>query len=64
MYLVVYMGVCKMVDKNVLSLWMWECSDFWVQLKVDGVVVILVYWDGKLNKVISCGNGLKGEDWM
>lgn len=63
MYSVVYTGVRKMVDKNVLSLWMRERSDFWVQLKVDGVAVILVYRDGKLNKVISRGNGLKGEDW-
>lgn len=30
MYSVVYTGVRKMVDKNVLSLWMRERSDFWV----------------------------------
>lgn len=56
-------GVRKMVDKNALSLWMRERSDLWVQPKVDGVAVTLVYRDGKLNKAISRGNGLKGEDW-
>ncbi|XNN28842.1 hypothetical protein ACLK2F_20495 [Escherichia coli] len=40
-----------------------ERSDLWVQPKVDGVAVTLVYRDGKLNKAISRGNGLKGEDW-
>ncbi|HFI7568663.1 TPA: NAD-dependent DNA ligase LigB [Escherichia coli] len=63
MHPVTHTGVRKMVDKNALSLWMRERSDLWVQPKVDGVAVTLVYRDGKLNKAISRGNGLKGEDW-
>ncbi|EGI6709206.1 NAD-dependent DNA ligase LigB [Escherichia coli] len=63
MHPVAHTGVRKMVDKNALSLWMRERSDLWVQPKVDGVTVTLVYRDGKLNKAISRGNGLKGEDW-
>ncbi|EHF0905819.1 NAD-dependent DNA ligase LigB [Shigella flexneri] len=63
MHPVAHTGVRKMADKNALSLWMRERSDLWVQPKVDGVAVTLVYRDGKLNKVISRGNGLKGEDW-
>ncbi|EIZ9892833.1 NAD-dependent DNA ligase LigB [Escherichia coli] len=63
MHSVAHTGVRKMVDKNALSLWMRERSDLWVQPKVDGVAVTLVYRDGKLNKAISRGNGLKGEDW-
>ena len=55
MHPVAHTGVRKMVDKNALSLWMRERS--------DGVAVTLVYRDGKLNKAISRGNGLKGEDW-
>ena len=62
MHPVAHTGVRKMVDKNALSLWMRERSDLWVQPKVDGVAVTLVYRDGKLNKAISRGNGLKGED--
>ena len=63
MHPVAHTGVRKMVDKNALSLWMRERSDLWVQPKVDGVAVTLVYRDGKLNIAISRGNGLKGEDW-
>ena len=63
MHPVAHTGVRKMVDKNALILWMRERSDLWVQPKVDGVAVTLVYRDGKLNKAISRGNGLKGEDW-
>ena len=63
MHPVAHTGVRKMVDKNALSLWMRERSDLWVQPKVDGVAVTLVYRDGKLEKAISRGNGLKGEDW-
>ena len=63
MHPVAHTGVRKMVEKNALSLWMRERSDLWVQPKVDGVAVTLVYRDGKLNKAISRGNGLKGEDW-
>ena len=63
MHPVAHTGVRKMVDKNALSLWMRARSDLWVQPKVDGVAVTLVYRDGKLNKAISRGNGLKGEDW-
>lgn len=63
MHPVAHTGVRKMADKNALSLWMRERSDLWVQPKVDGVAVTLVYRDGKLEKAISRGNGLKGEDW-
>ena len=36
-------------------------SDLWVQPKVDGVAVTLVYRNGNLVRAISRGNGLKGE---
>lgn len=37
--------------------------DLWIQPKVDGVAVTLVYRGGKLVQAISRGDGLKGEDW-
>ena len=61
MHPVAHTGVRKMADKNALSLWMRERSDLWVQPKVDGVAVTLVYRDGKLNKAISRGNGREGH---
>ena len=63
MHPVAHTGVRKLADKNALRLWMREHNDLWVQPKVDGVAVTLVYRDGKLNKAISRGNGLNGEDW-
>lgn len=56
-------GVRKLADKQALQQWMHARSDLWVQPKVDGVAVTLVYRNGNLVRAISRGNGLKGEDW-
>ncbi|EFE06317.1 NAD-dependent DNA ligase OB-fold domain protein [Citrobacter youngae ATCC 29220] len=56
-------GVRKLADKQALQQWMRVRSDLWVQPKVDGVAVTLVYRHGNLVRAISRGNGLKGEDW-
>ncbi|MCQ8930230.1 NAD-dependent DNA ligase LigB [Escherichia albertii] len=63
MHPVAHTGVRKLTDKNAVSQWMRGRGDLWVQPKVDGVAVTLVYSDGKLSQAISRGNGLKGEDW-
>ncbi|RAP69801.1 hypothetical protein [Candidatus Erwinia dacicola] len=36
----------------------------WVQPKVDGVAVTLIYRQGKLTWVVSRSNGMQREDWM
>ena len=56
-------GVRKLADKPAIQQWLRNRSDVWVQPKVDGVAVTLVYKDGSLVRAISRGNGLKGEDW-
>ncbi|MCU6668346.1 NAD-dependent DNA ligase LigB [Enterobacteriaceae bacterium H4N4] len=56
-------GVQKMADEAALRHWMHSRRDLWVQPKVDGVAVTLVYREGKLVQATSRGNGLKGEDW-
>lgn len=56
-------GVRKLTDKAAIEQWMHEHSDMWVQPKVDGVAVTLVYQHGRLTRAISRGDGLKGEDW-
>lgn len=63
-YLVVYIGVCKLVDEDSVVCWMKNKFDLWIQFKVDGVVVIFVYCQGCLVQVISCGDGLCGEVWI
>lgn len=56
-------GVHKAESQQALSRWMATQQDLWVQPKVDGVAVTLVYKYGKLAQAISRGDGLQGEDW-
>lgn len=60
---VAHTGVRKLPDKPALTRWMASKKGLWVQPKVDGVAVTLVYRNGKLAQAISRGNGLKGEEW-
>ncbi|SNY66800.1 NAD-dependent DNA ligase LigB [Enterobacter sp. CC120223-11] len=60
---VAHTGVRKLKDRQSLAQWMAAKTDLWVQPKVDGVAVTLVYRAGKLAQAISRGNGLSGEDW-
>jgi DNA ligase (NAD+) len=60
---VAHTGVHKVASKEELSQWMRTRRNLWIQPKVDGVAVTLVYQDGKLTRAISRGDGLKGEDW-
>jgi DNA ligase (NAD+) len=56
-------GVNKLPDERAVQAWMSGRNDLWIQPKVDGVAVTLVYENGKLAKLISRGDGLKGHDW-
>ncbi|RJX83041.1 NAD-dependent DNA ligase LigB [Pseudomonas sp. LS-2] len=56
-------GVNKLPDEDAVQTWLNGKHDVWIQPKVDGVAVTLVYERGKLAKVISRGDGTKGQDW-
>ncbi|WP_209316400.1 NAD-dependent DNA ligase LigB [Halomonas salinarum] len=58
-------GLNKLEDENALRDWMTLRSEqsLWVQPKVDGVAVTLVYEAGKLTRVISRGNDISGQNW-
>lgn len=60
---VAHTGVDKLRNKEALQTWMAGKTALWAQPKVDGVAVTLVYRHGALERVISRGNGLVGEDW-
>ena len=60
---VAHTGVHKVASKEELRQWMRARQLLWMQPKVDGVAVTLVYRDGTLTQAISRGDGLKGEDW-
>lgn len=61
---VAHTGVKKLRDKLALAYWMQDRRDLWVQPKIDGVAVTLVYETGKLAALISRGDGLHGESWL
>jgi DNA ligase (NAD+) len=53
----------KLPDEIAVQGWLNGRTDLWIQPKVDGVAVTLVYAQGQLTQVISRGNGVKGQDW-
>lgn len=61
---VAHTGVRKLRDKLAVAYWMQNKSSLWIQPKVDGVAVTLVYRRGKLVSLISRGDGLRGEEWV
>nr|MBA2817749.1 DNA ligase B [Candidatus Pantoea persica] len=61
---VAHTGVRKLRDKLAMAYWMQNRRDLWVQPKIDGVAVTLVYEAGKLTALISRGDGLRGESWL
>lgn len=56
-------GLHKLADADAVSAWIDTRSDLWIQPKVDGVAITLVYRDGYLQQVISRGDGYRGQDW-
>lgn len=61
---VAHTGLRKLPDPAAVAQWLHGRSDLWVQPKVDGVAITLVYRDGVLVSAISRGDGLKGENWL
>lgn len=57
------MGLSKL-DESALKGWLVGKQDLWVQPKLDGVAVTLVYNQGQLVQAISRGDGRLGQDWL
>nr|WP_298141707.1 NAD-dependent DNA ligase LigB [uncultured Pseudomonas sp.] len=56
-------GLRKLADSDEVAAWLASRSDIWIQPKVDGVAVTLVYQGGRLQQAISRGDGRMGQDW-
>lgn len=56
-------GLTKLPGEAAVQAWLGDRSDLWIQPKVDGVAVTLVYVDGKLVSALSRGDGVFGQDW-
>lgn len=57
------MGLHKL-DEPALKRWLQGKQDVWVQPKLDGVAVTLVYRAGQLVQVTSRGDGQRGQNWL
>lgn len=61
---VAHTGVKKLADKLAVAYWMQGKESLWIQPKVDGLAVTLVYRQGELVSLISRGDGVRGEEWF
>ncbi|OLF50984.1 NAD-dependent DNA ligase LigB [Pseudomonas chlororaphis] len=56
-------GVEKLADESAVRHWLAGREDVWLQPKIDGVAVTLIYRRGQFQQAISRGDGLQGQDW-
>ncbi|WP_095109054.1 NAD-dependent DNA ligase LigB [Pseudomonas sp. Irchel 3E20] len=60
---IAHTGLDKLNDAEAVRAWLHPRDDVWVQPKVDGVAVTLIYRQGLLQQAISRGDGNTGQDW-
>ena len=53
----------RKLHEAAVNEWIASRDDLWIQPKVDGVAVTLVYRNGMLQQAISRGDGRLGQDW-
>ena len=60
---IAHTGLDKLHKAEAVDAWLRNRKDVWVQPKVDGVAVTLIYRAGVLQQAISRGDGVNGQDW-
>ncbi|AIL64001.1 NAD-dependent DNA ligase LigB [Pseudomonas alkylphenolica] len=60
---VAHTGVAKLTDDQAVAQWIHGKQNIWIQPKVDGVAVTLVFRQGQLLQLLSRGDGVHGHDW-
>lgn len=60
---IAHTGLRKLADSQAVASWIANREDLWIQPKVDGIAVSLIYRGGHLQQVISRGDGRSGQDW-
>ncbi|VVM84328.1 DNA ligase B [Pseudomonas fluorescens] len=60
---IAHTGLDKLRDAASVASWLHTRQDLWIQPKVDGVAVTLIYRKGVLRQAISRGDGATGQDW-
>lgn len=56
-------GLSKLENEHEVKAWMAKRRELWLQPKIDGIAVTLVYQHGQLVSAISRGDGSRGENW-
>lgn len=56
-------GLDKLMDEQAVADWIKGRENLWIQPKVDGVAVTLIYRQGGLVQLLSRGDGVTGHDW-
>ena len=57
---IAHTGLEKVRDSHAVENWLRSREDIWIQPKVDGVAVTLIYRNGVLHQAFSRGDGVKG----
>ncbi|MDH2081433.1 NAD-dependent DNA ligase LigB [Pseudomonas atacamensis] len=60
---IAHTGLDKLHKVEDVAHWLRDRQNVWVQPKVDGVAVTLIYRQGVLQQAISRGDGVNGQDW-
>lgn len=60
---IAHTGLDKLHKAEDVAHWLRDRQNVWVQPKVDGVAVTLIYHNGILQQAISRGDGVNGQDW-
>lgn len=60
---IAHTGLDKLHKAEDVAHWLRDRQNVWVQPKVDGVAVTLIYRQGILQQAISRGDGVNGQDW-
>ena len=60
---IAHTGLDKLHEAAAVETWLRDRRDVWIQPKVDGVAVTLIYRAGVLHQAISRGDGVRGQDW-
>lgn len=60
---IAHTGVDKLPDEQAMRRWLAGKHDVWMQPKVDGVAVSLIFQQGRLVRLLSRGDGVQGHDW-
>ncbi len=60
---IAHTGLDKLHEAAAAEMWLRDRENVWIQPKIDGVAVTLIYRSGVLHQTISRGDGVHGQDW-